>query len=97
MYTSKVKPLYTFFLHSITIFQYKVGINFEKEILAVEKNNYLTKFGNSYIVYNLYTLTRTFTRVFKLKKCLFGQCSKTIDKEHWVYCGYGITLDGEGS
>ena len=43
-------PLYTAFLHSITLFGYKVGIKFDKDHLAVGKNNYATKIVNAYIV-----------------------------------------------
>ena len=39
LYTSKLKPLYTAFLHSIKISGYKVGIKFDKDPLTVEQNN----------------------------------------------------------
>ena len=55
VYTSKLKPLYTAFLHSITLSGYKIGIKFDKDPLAVEPNNYLTKIINGYIVYDLDT------------------------------------------
>ena len=43
IYTSKLKPLYTAFLHSVKLSEYKVKIKFDKEPLAVEQNNYATK------------------------------------------------------
>ena len=36
IYTSKHKPLYTAFLHSIKLYGYKMGIKFDKDLLAVE-------------------------------------------------------------
>ena len=53
VYNSKLKPLYTIFLHSIKHFGYRVGIKFDKDPLAVEQNNHLTTILNVYIVYDL--------------------------------------------
>ena len=39
VYNSKLKPLYTAFLHSIKLSGYKMGIKFDKNPLAVEQNN----------------------------------------------------------
>ena len=39
VFNSKVKPLYTAFLNSIKISEYRIGITFEKDPLAVELNN----------------------------------------------------------
>ena len=50
---SKLKPLYTAFLHCIKLSAYKLGIKFDKDPLVVEQNNYLTKIANVYIVYEL--------------------------------------------
>ena len=33
--------------------EYKMGIRFDKDLLTVEQNNYLTKIVNVYIVYYL--------------------------------------------
>ena len=49
----KLKPLYTIFLNSIKLSEYRIGIKFDKDPLAVEQNNYLTKIINVYIVYDL--------------------------------------------
>ena len=46
VYNSKLKPLYTGFLHSIKLSGYKMKITFVKDSLAVEQNDYLTKFVN---------------------------------------------------
>ena len=46
IYNSKIKPLYTAFLHSIKLSGYRLGINFYKDSLAVEQNNYLYKIVN---------------------------------------------------
>ena len=49
-YASKLKPLHTALLHSIKIPGYKVGIKFDKDLLARAQNNYATKLVNAYIV-----------------------------------------------
>ena len=53
MYTSKSKPLYTAVLFSIKDSGYRMGIKFDKDPLAVEQNNYLSKIVNVYIVSDL--------------------------------------------
>ena len=35
VFNSKLKPLYTAFLHSITLSEYRMGINFDKEPSAI--------------------------------------------------------------
>ena len=99
VYNSKLKPLYTAFLHSIKLSGYKMGIKFDKDPLAVEQNNYLTKIVNVYIVYDLDAWPRNPTNNFKFKNCLFGATNivKNSDKEKYVYSGYGITLNSGGS
>ena len=49
VYTSKLKPLYTAFLHSRKFSGYRIGIKFNKDILAVKQKHYLTKIVNNYI------------------------------------------------
>ena len=51
VYNSKLKPLYTAFLHSIRLSEYRIGIRFDNDHLALEENNYLSKIVNVYIVY----------------------------------------------
>ena len=46
VYTSKFKPLYTAFLHSIKLFRYRKGIKFDKDALDVEQGNYATNIVN---------------------------------------------------
>ena len=53
VYYSKLKPLYTAYLHSIKLSGYGIEIKFDKDPLAVEQKNYLTKFVNVYIVSEL--------------------------------------------
>ena len=43
VHTSKLKPLYHTFLHSIKLSGYKVGIKFDTDLLPVEQNNHATK------------------------------------------------------
>ena len=82
-YTSKLRPLYTAFLHSITISGYKVRIKIDRDPLAVEQKNYATKIVNAYIVYDLDARPRNLTNNFKFKNCLFGATNKVknSDKE----------------
>ena len=53
VYTSKLKPLYTAFLHNINFSGYRMRIKLDKDPLTEEQNNYLTKAVNVYIVYDL--------------------------------------------
>ena len=64
--------LYIAFLHSIKFSKYRIWIKFDKDTLAVEQNNYLTKIVNVYIVYDLDAWPRTPINNFKFKNCLFG-------------------------
>ena len=48
-----------------------MDIKFDKDPLAVEQNNYLTKIVNVYIVYHLVTWPRNPINDFKFKNCLF--------------------------
>ena len=99
VFNYKLKPLYTTFSHSIKLSEYKVGIQFDKDPLAVEQNNYLTKIVNVYIVFDLDAWPGNPTNNFKFKNCLFGATNivKNRDKENYVYSGYGITFDSAGS
>ena len=63
-------------LHSINLSKYSVGINFDKDPLTVEQNNYLTNVVNVYIVYDLDAWPRNPTNSFKFKNCLFGATNK---------------------
>ena len=49
-YNSNLKSLYTAFLHIIKLSGYRMGIKFDKNSLAVEQNNYLSKILNVYIL-----------------------------------------------
>ena len=99
VYNSKLQPLYAAFLHSLKLTGYKIGIKFNKDSLAVEQNNYLTKIVNVYIAYDLATWPRNPTNNFKCKNCLFGATNivKNSDKEKYVYSGCAITFDSGGS
>ena len=57
-YNFKLKPLYTAFLHSIKVSGYRIKIKFDKDPLAVEQYNYLSKIVNVSIVYDLHTWSR---------------------------------------
>ena len=73
-----------------------MGIKFDRDPLAVEKNNYATKIVNAYIAHDLDAWPEISLNNFKLKSCLFGATNvvKNIDKEKWVYSGYEIAFDG---
>ena len=72
-----------------------MGINFDKDILTVEQNNYRRKIVNVYIVYDLDVCPKIPLRNFATKNCLFGATSivKNNDKEKYVYSGYGIVVN----
>ena len=53
VYNSKLKSLYTALLHSLKLFGHRMVIKFDKDLLAVKQNNYLSKILNVYIVYDL--------------------------------------------
>ena len=63
-YNFKLKPLYTAFLHSIKVSGYRIKIKFDKDPLAVEQYNYLSKIVNVSIVYDLHTWSRNPTNNF---------------------------------
>ena len=91
--------LNTVFLHSIKRPEYRIGIKFDKDSLAVEQKNYLTKIVNVYIIYDLQSWPRNPADNFKFKNCLFGATNvvKNSDKGNYIYNGYGITFDSAGS
>ena len=70
VYTSKLTPFYTAFLHNTKLSVYKIGIQFNKSVLVVEQNNYVTKIANAYIVYDLDGWPKIPLNNFKLKNCL---------------------------
>ena len=49
-----------------------MGIRFDKDLLTVEQNNYLTEIVNVYIVYYLNCLPRNPNNNSEFKNCLFG-------------------------
>ena len=93
------KPLYTTLLNTKKLSEYRIGRKFDKEPLGVEQNNYLIKFVNVYIVYDIDASPRNTTNNFKFKNCLFGTTTvvKNSDKDKNVYSRYGITFDSGGS
>ena len=62
-----------------------MGIKFDKNPLAAEQNNYLTKTVNVYIVYDLAAWSRNPTNNFKFRNCLFRATKivKNSDKEKY--------------
>ena len=70
-------------------------IKFNKELSAVEQNNYTTKIVNVYIFYDLDAWRKNPTNNFNLKNCLFGATNivKNSDKLNWIHSGYGIIFD----
>ena len=77
-----------------------MGKKYNKDPLAAEQNNYLTKIVNVYIVYDFDAWPRNPTNNLKFKNCLFGATNivkNGMYKEKYVYSGYRITLDSAGS
>ena len=68
--TSKLNPLYTAFLHSIKLSGYRMGIKFDRELLAVEQNNYTINIINVYIFCDLDVWPKIPTNNFNFKKFL---------------------------
>ena len=87
VYNSKLKPLYTDFLHSIKVSGYKMGTQVGKDPLAVEQNNYLTKIVSVYIVYDLAAWSTNLTNNFKFKNCLLAATNilQNSHKEKYKY------------
>ena len=86
VFTSKLKPSYTAFVHSVKLPEYRIGLKFDMDPLAVEQNIYLSKIISVYTVYNLYAWPRKPVNNFKFKNCLFGATNivKNSDKEKYV-------------
>ena len=86
-------------MNSIKLSEYRIGIKFGKDQLAVEQNNYFSKIVDVYIAYDLDAWPKSPTNNFKFKNCLFRATNivKNSDKEKNVYCGYGKTFDSAGS
>ena len=95
VYTSKLKQLYTAFLHSMKLSGYKVRKKFDRDSLSIEQSNYATKILNAHIVYDLIAWSKNSTNNFKLENSLISATNilKNSDKEMWVYTGYGIAFD----
>ena len=55
-------------------------MRFDKDPLAVEQNNYLTKIVNLHIIYSLNALPKNHANNFKYKNCLFG-CDAYFSKK----------------
>ena len=72
VYTSKLIPLYTVFLHNVRRFKYKIEIQFNKGVLVGEQNNYATKIVNACIMYDSDNWSKNSLNSFKLKTFLFG-------------------------
>ena len=83
-------------MQSIKRSGYRIGIKFDKVSLAVEKNIYLTKIVNIYIISMIMIYVRKSYQKYKFKNCLFGATNiiKASDKEEYVYGGFGITFNG---
>ena len=86
-------------MHCIRLSGNRVGIEFDKGLLAVKQNNYATKTVNAYIACDLNTWPTIRLTNSKFKKHLFGATNivKNSDKSKWVYTGHGIGFDGGSS
>ena len=93
VYNLKLKLLYTAFLHSIKLSEYKMEIKFDKDPFAVKQNNYLTKTVNVYIVYDLDAWSGNPADNFKFNNCLFWTTNivKNSDEGNYLHSGYGAT------
>ena len=73
-----------------------MGIELDKDPLAVEQNNYLTEIANVYFDYDLAAWPKVQLKNFTLKNCLFGATNRvnSSDKDKWVYSGQRIAFNG---
>ena len=71
-------------MHSVKISGYRMRIKFDKDPLAIEQNNYLTKLGNVYIVYELKDWPQDPINNFKFINCLFGATNIVIKKSMYI-------------
>ena len=62
VHTYNLKSLYTVFLHGIKFIEYRMGINFDKDLSSVEQNNYATKNVDTCIAYDLDAWPRNSTK-----------------------------------
>ena len=76
-----------------------MGKKIDKNSLAIEQNNYLTKIVKVYIFQDLVAWPRNPTSKLKFKNCLFDTSNivKNSDKEKYVYSGSVIIFDSAGS
>ena len=75
-----------------------MGMKFNKDLLALEQNNYASKILNVQIEYVLNAQPRNSTDSSKFKNCFFAtSVAENSDKEKHAYTGYGITIDSAGS
>ena len=86
VFSSKLKPLNTAFLHSIRLSEYRIRMKFDIDPLAVEQYNYCYKTINVYIFYDLDAWPSNHYNDFKFKNCLFGATNmvKNSDKKKYV-------------
>ena len=94
MFNSKLKALYTAFFHSIKLSEYRIGIQFDKDPLAIQHNNYMTKIVNAYIVYDLDDWSRNLTNNFKFKNCLFGATNVVRNSDKLIVIKESIYIVG---
>ena len=73
VFSSKLKPLYAAFLQIKKLSEYRIGIKFYKDSLAVEQNNYWNKVVNAYIAYDLDAWPRNPAKNSKFNNCLFRE------------------------
>ena len=60
-------------------------MQFDKDPLAVEQNNYLTKIVNVYIAYDLDSWRRNLINNFKFKNIIFGATSRVKNRDTEKY------------
>ena len=73
-------------MHSITLSEYRMGMKFDKDPLAVEQNNYLSKILNVYTVYDLDAWPRYPTNNSKFNNCLFGATGIVKNSDKKIMC-----------
>ena len=86
-------------MNSIKLFEYRIGIKFDKDPLAVDQNQLLDQYCNCLDCLWFRWMAKNSPQNFTLQNCLFGATNivKNSDKEKYVYRGYEIGFDGKVS
>ena len=86
LYTTKLTPINTDILPNIVYFNRKIALKLNSTPLILDRNSYIAKILNVYIVFDLDYWQKDPVRSFTQKSCLFGETNtvKNSDREKFV-------------